>query len=396
MKILILSSRIPYPLTAGFRIRIYHGAKRLKEAGHQLDLLFLSHPGELEKCGEALREVFTNIYAVPFSRGHALCRLLGAVFRPELPFQVALYQNAAFSRKLREIHGSYDRIIANHIRTAKYLDSFEKNNVILDLHDAISYNYKNAIHVSSGLKRLLYQLEYRRVLSYECRCTRLFPNTVLISENDRQWLSEHGADVSHLHLIPLAVRDDIPVPKKDYSKDRHAVAFLGKMSYQPNADAVRWFMKEVFPKLLIKEPELQFYIIGVEPPRDIQSFNEDPNVTVTGFLEDPFRLLSGMKLSIVPIRNGAGTQNKLLESMKLGVPVIASPIASSGIGASPGQDFLVADTPEDYVGKIEALLHSAALRESIGQAGKRYVEQNYSWEHLIQKWLKLLQDSGED
>ena len=394
MKILMLSSRLPYPLTAGFRIRIYNEAKQLKQAGHQVDLLFLSRRGDMEKYGSALYDVFTTVRAVPFSLVKAGGQLFSALFHPGYPFQVALYQNGGFASALYSVYAQYDMIIANHIRTAEYLRQLPEDKIILDLHDAISYNYYNAIQLSRGLKKLLYLTEYRRVLHYECCCSRQYKKTVLISEKDRQWLISHGASAKNLHVIPLAVRDDISVPPKDYHNDRHAIAFLGKMSYQPNADAVRWSVRKVFPLLRKKEPELQFYIMGIEPPKDIQDLGGHSGISVTGFMENPFLLLSKMKVSVVPIQNGAGTQNKLLESMMLGVPVVASRIAAEGIAGSDGRELLIADSPQQYAEHILSLLHSESLRERIGRDGQRLIENKYTWNSLTTQWLSLLSSSA--
>lgn len=387
--ILIISSRIPYPLTAGFRIRIYNVAKYFKNDGNAVDLLYMGSNAEFEKYKIDLHQVFRNVYFVPFSKLEALFHLRRCIFSFHLPLQVQLYQSNAFKKKLLEIEGQYDLIIGNHIRTAEYLKLLNPRKVILDMHDAISYNYANAIKVTNGLKKIVYQLELPRVLDYECKIVSAFPRTVMISENDRRWLEKYGADTSHVTLIPVSVRDDIKEFKTDYSKDENAICFLGKMSYQPNIDAVLWFSKYVFPKLLEQHNDLIFYIMGIEPTPEVLALEKNPHIKVTGFMDDPYEIMEKVKATVVPILNGAGIQNKVLESMLIGTPVVASSIAADGIQATDNEQLLIAKNQEEFTQKIELLLESTELREKIGSSGKEYIENHFTWNALWKSWKKL-------
>lgn len=387
--ILILSSRIPYPMTAGFRIRIYNVAKYFKNDGNSVDLLYMGSKGDYEKYKNNLHQVFRNVYCIPFSKLDALIHLSRCVCSIHLPLQVQLYQNDAFKKKLLEIESQYDLVIGNHIRTSEYLKLLNPKKVILDMHDAISYNYVNAIKVTKGIKKIVYQLELPRVLDYECKIVSMFPRVVMISENDQKWLGEHGADTSHVTLIPVSVRDDIKDFKVDYAKDENAICFLGKMSYQPNIDAVLWFSKYVFPKLLEQHNDLVFYIMGIEPTPEVLALEKNPHIKVTGFMDDPYEIMAKVKATVVPILNGAGIQNKVLESMLIGTPVVASSIAADGIQATDNEQLLIAKNQEEFTQKIELLLTSTVLREKIGNSGKEYIENHFTWNALWKSWKQL-------
>ena len=395
MNILMLSSRIPYPLTAGFRIRIFNEAKYFKSDGNNVDCLYLGDRSEYRKYKNNLTQIFRKVYCIPFSKIEAVKQLFKCIGNKDLPFQVQLYQNDVFREKLLEIEKNYDVVIGNHIRTSEYLKLLNKQKVVLDLHDAISYNYKNAIKVAIGLKKTLYSIEYRRVLKYECDICSFFPKVVIISETDKKWLGDHGADVSEVTVIPVAVRDDINDRKQDYTIDKHIICFLGKMSYQPNIDAATWFSKKVFPKLRELDNKLAFYIIGIEPTDEIIKLQSDPNIHVTGFMEDPFSLVAESMAMVVPIRNGAGIQNKVLESMVVGTPVVASPIAAQGIKAEDGKQLLIAHSEGEFVSKIWRLIQSDQLRRKIGLEGQTYVNENYTWEALWKRWRCLIQKGGK-
>lgn len=389
MNILILSSRIPYPLTAGFRIRIFNVAKYFKNDGNNVDLLFMGKKEEYEKYKDDLHEVFRNVYYTQLSKTEILIHLIKCAFHFYLPFQVQLYQSNAFKKKMIQIESNYDLVIGNHIRTSEYLKLLNPSKVILDMHDAISYNYANAIKVTKGIKKIVYQLEYPRVLHYECQIVSAFPKVVMISENDKKWLENHGANTSHVTLIPVSVRDDIKNSKTDYQKDEEAICFLGKMSYQPNIDAVLWFSKYVFPKLLEKHNNLIFYIMGIEPTQEVLALEKNPHIKVTGFMENPYEIMSRVKATVVPILNGAGIQNKVLESMFIGTPVVASTLAADGIEADDHQQLLIAKNENEFISKVNSLLESVELRKKIGKAGKEYIENHFTWDALWKIWKQL-------
>ena len=395
MKILMVSSRIPYPLTAGFRIRIYNEAKYCRRAGHQVGLLYLGKPEEYERYKAQLAEVFHEVHVVPFRRAEALFNLFKCLFTPSKPFQVALYINKQLRKTLERLEGGYDVVIGNTIRTAEYLRKIDPAKTILDFHDAISYNYENAVRCTKGLKKWVYRTEYRRVLRYERDTAKAFRKAVIISEDDKAYLQKHGADTARLSVIPVAVRDDIAARKTVYGTAAREICFLGKMSYQPNEDAVVWFCHNVFPQLRERYPDVRFVIMGIEPSKAVCELERLDGVTVTGFLENPFERMAACVATVVPIRNGAGMQNKVLESMAVGAPTVLSPIAAEGLGGQNGVHYLAAERAEDYVEQLSRLLDSPPLCRQVGDSARELIRTRYTWEVLWSRWESLICASAQ-
>lgn len=388
--ILMLSTRIPYPLTAGFRIKIYTESKYFKRDGYIVDLMYIGSLEEYNKYKEPLHAVFRHVYRIERSKPEIARNVVCNIFKRDIPFQVVLYKNSKFKKQFLKIKDNYDFIIGNHIRTAEYLKLADPEKVILDLHDAISYNYKNAMHVVSGIKKLVYRIEYPRVLNYECNIVGGLQKVVIISQDDKNWLEQNGADIRNVCVIPTGVRDDIKDQKEDYKKDAPAICFLGKMSYQPNADAVLWFAKNVLPALEKKILDIRFYVMGIEPSKEVYSLTKDSHIIVTGFIDNPYAVMKRCMATVVPIQNGAGLQNKAMESMLVGTPVIASPIAAEGLHAETGKAFLLAEKPAEYVDAFLKLYQKPDLRKQIGSAGRTHVLKNFTWQSIAEKWEKFM------
>ena len=378
MKILMISYRLPYPLTAGYRIRIYNEAKYLKNEGHQIDLVFLGKMEELEKYKFQLHEVFDHITCYSICWREVTFNLITKTLLQHKPLQVSLYWNKKMDTYIQKIYGQYDLIMGNSVRNAEYLLRISADKTILDLHDAISYNYLNLIKNLHGIKKWIYWFERKLLVNYECEVTQRLKNIVIISEADRCYMYKNGADISNVTIIPVAVRDDIVDKKTNVEEDECAICFLGKMSYQPNAGAVIWFAERCFPGLKEEIPNLQFYVIGIEPTKEVQALSKRNGITVTGFMDNPYEVVKRCMAMIVPIRNGAGMQNKILESMIVGTPCIISSIAEEGLNGKDGETYLVADTEQEYIEAVKKLAGEPLTRTKIAKNASEFVKQ-YTW-----------------
>jgi len=154
------------------------------------------------------------------------------------------------------------------------------------------------------------------------------------------------------------------------------------MDYWPNIDAVKWFAGEMLSRLSLHWPNLRFYIVGRNPaPAVLELANE--RVVVTGTVPDVRPYLRHASVVVAPLRIARGIQNKVLEAMAMGVPVVVAKGCGEAVDAVPERDFLLADSVEDHIRQIEGLLASPERRHMVGQAARRQVLARYSWDaHL--------------
>ena len=379
----MLYSRIPYPLIGGDRIRIYNTAKILS-ADYGVDLLFISEGKVRQDYIEKLKEVFSEVTFFSYSSLRPKWNALRGLFLRG-PLQVHYYYFEEIKTWIDKNCRKYDLIFAHHIRMAEYLRDVALPRVI-DLHDAISMTYRKARNNARGLWRAIYSVENRRILPYEVRTVNEFDRSFIVSDVDRDYLVRHGANPQKIVTIPVAVKEEAisasyPVEEKD------RVAFLGKMDYPPNQDAAIYFAKKVFPLLRKKAPQLEFIIIGALPPKSVLELQKIPGVTVTKFVEDPYKYVAASKVFVAPMRFGAGTQNKILEAMALRKPVVTTSLGANGVKGEDGKHFLVADEPEEMTEKILSLLDDSGKREDIGYEARDLVEREYTWSRVGEKFL---------
>src|SRR5438270_7132421 len=152
------------------------------------------------------------------------------------------------------------------------------------------------------------------------------------------------------------------------------------MSYPPNVRAARWFADECFPRVREVVPDASFVVAGTSPAREISRLAERDGITVTGFVESMAAALNEGSVAVAPMLSGAGIQNKILEAMACGLPVVTTSIGLGGLDAVPGKELVVADGAEAFSDQVAALLRDRGLAEELGGNARRRVLERYTWE----------------
>jgi len=385
-KILMLCSRIPYPLIGGDRIRIYNTAKILSKQ-YKVDLVCISEGRVESEYEERLKEVFNE---VTFFSYHPL-RFKWNAFKGlflKKPLQVSYYYFKEIQGWINEKCRGYDLIFCNHIRTVEYIKDITSAKVV-DLHDALSMSYTKAKLNATGWWKIIYWIENKRLLPYEIGTINRFDKSFIVSDADRDYLIQHGADEKKIVTISVAVKEEV-INRISQVKEKNELVFLGKMDYLPNEDAAIYFTKIVFP--MLKKEKLKFIIVGAKPTRRVLKLRKIKGVEVTGFLEDPYKYLEVSKVFVAPIRFGAGIQNKILEAMALRKPVVTTSCGAEGINGRDGEHFLIANEPEDMAEKILDLLENEEKRRAIGERARALIEKEYTWDTIGKKFLREIEE----
>jgi glycosyltransferase involved in cell wall biosynthesis len=163
------------------------------------------------------------------------------------------------------------------------------------------------------------------------------------------------------------------------------------MDYYPNQQAVEEFCNQVWPMVRDRRPSAQFLIVGADPPAHIRRLGELPGVTVTGSVADVRPYLAQSALTVAPLRIARGTQNKILESMAMGIPVVASSRAAAGVDAVPGEHLLTADTPGELRDAALRLMTDPAERMRLSERGRLRVLSNHDWAASMRRLDALIE-----
>jgi sugar transferase (PEP-CTERM/EpsH1 system associated) len=229
------------------------------------------------------------------------------------------------------------------------------------------------------------RLEGNRVRAAECRLGTQFDAGSVNAPRERDVLSSYVH--TPISVIPNGVDLEYFQPGgssgQRYIPNR--IVFTGNMSYRPNMDAVAHFAAKILPRIRREFPDVQLYIVGMDPAAAVRRLADGDRVVVTGRVDDVRPYFDSAAVAVAPLRVARGLQNKVLEAMAMRVPVVASPAAFAGISAVAGRDLLVAENPEDFSRAVVTLLRDPAARERFAAAGRTCVETNHNWGQLLER-----------
>jgi len=391
-RLLVLTPRFPYPVVGGDRLRIYQVCKALSEQ-FSLTLLSLCETKAELTMQLPADGVFDRVERILLSRKRSYLNTLLALFG-NMPLQVAYYRSATFRQAVDRLMPEHDGVLSHLIRCAEYVKNTSKPN-ILEMTDAISLNYERVRKLKNvgGFKGYVYRHESTRLLAYEKQIVDAFDLSVLVSETDKDYL------VGSCHERVLVCSNGVELEHlafKERSDSQPVIVYIGNMTSVQNMDACLHFAKDVMP-LINKRLDAKFRVVGRISESDAAKLRKISNVEVTGAVDDIGAAVADARAGVCPVRLAAGVQNKVLEYMALGLPVITSSIGLEGFAAEPERDLLVADSQEEWVNAISRIWHDAGLRTQLATNGRAYVDTHHKWSSrlapLVERVKTLLEDN---
>ncbi|NQY11918.1 MAG: glycosyltransferase [Flavobacteriales bacterium] len=384
MKILVLLSRIPYPLDKGDKLRAYHQIKNLSK-NHKIYLIALNESKAHPDAYENLKKYCSHIKFIKLSRFRIYLNIFLCFFQNK-PFQIAYFYSKKVQKQINGVIDDFkpDHIYCQLIRMAEYAKHSDIPKT-LDYMDALSKGIKRRIETSELYLRWILKMEGKRVMRYEHHIFKHFDFKTIISEQDQN-LIIHPINHS-ISIISNGIDSDFFVPEE--IKIEYDILFAGNMQYPPNVEGATYIAKQILPIVQEKYPNIKFLIAGANPARSIQNLASE-NITVTGWVEDIRDCYSSSLIFLAPMQIGTGLQNKLLEAMSMKLPCITSSLVNNALGAKVNHSILIGDTPQDYANHIIDLLENKEKRNFLKQNAYSYVRENFNWEVTTDKLEQLI------
>ena len=297
-----------------------------------------------------------------------------------MPLQMAYFKSRKMHRMLRKVinNHSIDIVHTQHLRMSQYTAKLDMPKV-LDLPDAFSLYWKRRRDTDrKWYFKIIDKLEISRLVKAE-KIINHYNLCLVCSEEDKRYLEKvHKSDDIDLLLNGVDLSTFDVGEGHDYTID-DSILFTGNMDYAPNVDAVVYFSKNILPILLEQRPSLQFVIAGQRPVNAVQQLASE-NIKITGFIPQLQDIYKESAVLVAPLRFGAGTQNKVLEAMAMGLPVVCTNIGFEGLQIESGEGALLAKNDKQFVQHVLNLLESKDLRERVGLKGVQIAENKFSWD----------------
>jgi sugar transferase (PEP-CTERM/EpsH1 system associated) len=298
-----------------------------------------------------------------------------------------LFDCPALRRQLREwdVTTNYQAMMASSSGLARYLFAPTIQQVAVrwvDLIDVDSQKWFDYAAKSRFPMSMVFRTEGRRLRDVECDLTRTCDRLLVVSEAERD-LFRSFSQTTRIAAVGNGVDSQYFAPSPSVKVDPFSCVFVGVMNYKPNADAAIWFAKNVFPRVRELYPFAGFRIVGKSPSAEVRALAKLPGVEVTGSVPDVRPWLHRSTCAVVPLQIARGVQNKVLEAMACGRPVICSSAPLKGLAAEPGLHLLKADSIDEWVTAISQVFQDRCLQQELGMAGSAFVNVHHSWDQCL-------------
>ena len=390
-RILYITHRVPWPPDRGDRIRTWNVLKFLA-ARAKVDLVCLADEPVSEPTMDALRRVTSRLAVISHTGRLRYVRGLYSLLTGHTVTE-GLFESSALREIISDWNESerYDAVMASSSGIAQYiLPSLVGGSPVrwVDLIDVDSQKWFDYADVARFPMSLVYRTEGRRLRRVEQQLARHCDQLLVVSEAERDlFLSfcptpKIAAVGNGVDAVYFARQDANPV-------DPYSCVFVGVMNYKPNADAVVWFAQHVWPRVRAGFPTAVFRIVGKSPSSEVQALASQPGIEVTGSVPDVRPWLHRSVCAVVPLRIARGVQNKVLEAMSCGRPVICSSAPLQGLAVEPGLHVLKADSAEEWVKAIGQVFEDGYLQQELGMAASAFVQLHHSWDECLATFEQL-------
>ncbi len=331
------------------------------------------------------RSLWNSVLAVPSSQ----------------PLQTVYSWHEGMAQTLAEriARKEFEVVHVEHLRGSRYArfikTEFPSMPVVWDSVDCISHLFEQASGQSSSFfGKFVTRFELPRTRKAEGNLICGFDQVLVTSTTDKNALLEltpKDKRPSPISVLPNGVDLDYFRPNPEIERDAETMVFSGKMSYHANISMVKYLIAEIMPRVWKVRPATRLIIVGKDPASDIKELEKNPLITVTGTVDDIRPFLWCATVSVVPLLYGAGIQNKILEAMATGTPIVTTSRTLSALEAQPGKEILIADTADAFSLEVLRLLENKDLRNEIGSAGLAYVQKNHAWKNITSRLVEVYQ-----
>jgi sugar transferase (PEP-CTERM/EpsH1 system associated) len=393
MRLLFLTPQMPFPPQQGTALRNWGLLSRLA-GNHEVWLLSFDERGENQPVPDEVRRACREVQTVPVPARTTTDRLRTLASSPLPDMAWRLWSPAfgrAFNLWLRDHH--FDIVQVEGIELARYLIDAQRAPIpnsaqfVFDDHNC-EYVLQKRTH-EADLKRgrvhgaAYSYVQWQRLHGFERDAIRAADATLAVSPQDAALLKQLAPN-KPVEVIPNGI--DVASYSAYAAPAQHrtpAIVFTGKMDFRPNIEAMLWFAREAWPAIKAAIPAAQLRIVGQKPSPRLDALRNDPDILITGQVDDVRPHIAAADVYIAPLLAGGGTRFKLLEAMSMRKAIVTTALGCEGFDVQPGRELMIADTGSDFAGAVIELLRSEGRRRQLGERAFTFVSATYDWKAIV-------------
>lgn len=384
MRVVFLTSRMPFPPEGGDRFRVFHLLRTASEAGHEVHLVTFDRRVPPRSAIAPLDKLLASIRIVPLPKLVSKLRAAQALPTGQ-PLQVAYYRSGRMREQVGEVLARVrpDLVYTHLFRMAPYaLERMKRHRArwILDFTDVISAGIARSLPYRHGPDLWLYREEMKRIGRFEAAIAPRFDECWVISEAERESLYAL-APGAHVRVVSNGLGPEPFYPNGP--RERARLLFLGYQEVFHNRDAVRFLVQDVFPRVRAAEPMATLDIAG-RGAETLGAWAQGEGVRIVGYVPRLEEALMSATVFVAPHRFAAGVQNKVLQALASGTPVVSTPVVQQGLEPIPDGVMRVAEGPADIAAQIVSLIRDPDAAAALGLRGQAWARSTFTWRGALE------------
>lgn len=397
MKILFISYDFPFPPAGGSISRDYNLIKQMSKE-HELHWINRTIRGKVKKeYKEEMQKYFKEMNIIEWDYRHTLSGLLKSLFS-NTPYIITRFKSDEMTKIVTETisRNEFDLILCDHIYLSQYIpDNVLGKIPVIPNNEDCGFTYYNRMTENSGIFRKVYaKSQWKKMLNYEIEVLKQYKVYITTSQKEKELISSYYGE-GEIKVIENGVDTEFFFYKQR-NNFKPNIVFTAWFKYYPNSEAAVYFAKKVFPLIKKEIPEMEFYIVGKEPPQSVKDLEKTEGIKVTGYVDDVRKYLVNADATVIPLKIGGGTRLKILEAMSMKVPVISTELGAEGLKTEDGTNILIAKSDIDFAEKVVSLCRDKNLANQLSENGRHLVEENYSWEDIGKELNSFLNTFAEN
>jgi sugar transferase (PEP-CTERM/EpsH1 system associated) len=374
VRVLFVVTRFPLPPWRGDQVRAYHHL-RLLAARHEITCCALVTRPPPAAARAELEALGVRLEIVPLGVVGALPSLARVLIGDPRPLQVLLYARRRARARVAALvaAGGFDVVHAQLVRSLSHLPPHVP--LVVDLIDALSANFARRAERERGPARPLFRWEATRLARAETELVATGVPCLVVAESERRAVG--GA--SNVRVVPNGV-DTTAFSYRENGRPPARIVFAGNLGYFPNVDAAVWLGRDILPRVRAACAGVELRLVGARPAAAVRALANEAYVSLAAGVPAMAPELASASVVVIPLRAGSGLQNKVLEAMAVGTPVVATPQAVGGLDVRPDEHLLVAAAAEGLADATIALLRDPDRARALARAARALVERRYRWE----------------
>jgi sugar transferase (PEP-CTERM/EpsH1 system associated) len=384
VNILYLCHRFPFPPRRGGKIRPFNMIRHLSASGHRVTVASLARSAQEAQDGRGITDHCAHYEMAEVGQLEQMARMVLRL-PTAIPSSMGYFYSPVLHWRIRGLlaRERFELIFVHCSSAAQYVAGVRGIPKILDFGDMDSQKWLEYARYKPFPLSAGYWLEGKKLEREERRLAGRFDLCTATTRAEWETLERYQTGAA-TDWFPNGVDSDYFRPA-EAPYDPDTISFVGRMDYYPNQECMFDFCSNVLQLIRSRRPGARLLIVGADPSRAVKRLEQLPGVTVTGSVPDVRPYLQRSALMVAPLNIARGTQNKILEAMASGVPVVASPVAAGGVDAVPGEHFLVAGSAQEYAAAALRILVDPSERARLARAGRERMLSHHSWPRSMQR-----------